>query len=231
MSIRHLPGESPEYRKLRDELLEAEIELKEQRERVAELRRKLPGDTPIENHRFRSIRLGPTAGDAVCDRSLAELFARPDQPLVLMHFMYGGKQEQFCPLCTMWADGYDGVVPHLEQNMNFSVVVAGDVGEFCNYGCSRGWRNLRLLSSGGTSFKSDLGFEDADGGQLPGVSVFALDPEGAPRHFYSACAMMGGGHFRGMDLLSPVWNFLDLTADGRGEWWPSREYGDAGSPR
>jgi hypothetical protein len=26
--------------------------------------------------------------------------------------MFGKRQEKICP-CTMWADGYDGVVPHL----------------------------------------------------------------------------------------------------------------------
>ncbi len=25
---------------------------------------------------------------------------------------------------------------------------------------------------------------------------------------------------RGMDLLSPVWNYLDLTPDGHGDWFP-----------
>ena len=38
MPIESLPTESPEYRKLRQELLEAEIALRDQRERVAELR-------------------------------------------------------------------------------------------------------------------------------------------------------------------------------------------------
>ena len=40
--------QSPEYRKLRDELLEAESALKDQRERVAELRRRLPATTKVE---------------------------------------------------------------------------------------------------------------------------------------------------------------------------------------
>ncbi len=39
-------GESPDHRKARDELLEAEIGLRDQRERVAELRRKLPTNGP-----------------------------------------------------------------------------------------------------------------------------------------------------------------------------------------
>ncbi len=41
-------GQSADYRKARDELLEAERELMEQRERVAELRRGLPGGTLLD---------------------------------------------------------------------------------------------------------------------------------------------------------------------------------------
>ena len=29
---------------------------------------------------------------------------------------------------------------------------------------------------------------------------------------------------RGVDLLSPVWNLLDLTPQGRGDWYASLEY-------
>ena len=148
------------------------------------------------------------------------------QPLVLVHFMYGKKQEQFCPMCTMWADGYDGVVPHLEQNLNFGVVVAGDLAAMRGYARGRGWRHLRLLSAGTSSFKRDLGTEGEDGGQQPGVSVFTRDDDGRVRHFYTGGASMDATHLRGMDLLSPVWNFLDLTPAGRGEWFPSGAYPD-----
>jgi predicted dithiol-disulfide oxidoreductase (DUF899 family) len=41
-------GESKEYRALRDQLLEAEIALKDQRERVAALRRQLPMGALVE---------------------------------------------------------------------------------------------------------------------------------------------------------------------------------------
>jgi predicted dithiol-disulfide oxidoreductase (DUF899 family) len=30
---------------------------------------------------------------------------------------------------------------------------------------------------------------------------------------------------RGIDLLAPVWNFMDLTPQGRGEWYASLAYG------
>jgi hypothetical protein len=37
---------------------------------------------------------------------------------------------------------------------------------------------------------------------------------------------------RGIDLLAPVWNFMDLTPQGRREWYPSLAYGTkAGRPQ
>ena len=37
-------------------------------------------------------------------------------------------------------------------------------------------------------------------------------------------ADLAPGQLRGMDLLSPFWNFLDLTPEGRGEFMPKRSY-------
>ena len=124
MPVRH-PNESPEYAKLRAELLEAEIALRDQGERVAALRRTLPLDTVVADETLEEI----VDGERVPVK-LSELFSDPAKPLVLMHFMYGASMAHPCPMCTMWADGYDGVVPHLEQRMNFAVLVAGDVGDF-----------------------------------------------------------------------------------------------------
>lgn len=221
-----LTTESPEYRRLRAELLEAEIGLKEQRERVAELRRKLPIDTPLPaEYVFEEGPRDLSEGDApIRERTLSSLFENPAQPLILMQFMFGGAQTSQCPMCTMWADGYDGAVPHLEQNVNFGVVVAGDLLEMRQHGRNRGWRNVRILSSQGTSFKRDFGFENEEGGQTSGVSVFTLADDGTPRHFYSGSALMSPEHFRGMDLLSPVWNFLDLIPVGRGDFFPRLAY-------
>ena len=203
-------NESDEYRKLRDELALAEIALREQRERAADLRRWLPLDQEIEDHVFRDARL-------------SELFEQPDRPLVLMHFMYGKKQEQFCPMCTMWADGYSGLAPHIRQRANFAVLIAGELEPFRAYALARGWQDLRIVSAGDSTLKRDLGFEDEDGAQHPGVSVFVMR-EGRMVHSYSACAQMADDQFRGVDLLCPTWHFFDLLPEGRGDWFPSREY-------
>lgn len=221
--------QSDGYRTRRAELLEAEIALKDQIERVAALRRSLSLDTVVEDYVFQEGRLDLAAGEEPRPAvRLSQLFEHPAQTLVLVQFMFGGRQAQPCPMCTMWADGYDGVVPHLRQRVAFGVVVAGDVAAIRAWGRTRGWRHVRLLSSAGTTFKRDFGMEDADGGQRPGVSVFRLGDDGRPRHFYTQCAVMGEGHWRGMDLLSPVWNILDLTPEGRGDWMPKRSYDAAG---
>ena len=80
------------------------------------------------------------------------------------------------------------------------------------------------MSAAGSDLKRRLGFEEADGQQNPGVSVFRRAADGALFHHYSACALMAPGQFRGMDLLSPFWNFLDLTPEGRGDFMPTRSY-------
>lgn len=219
MNFGRLSGESTEYRKLRDELQAAEVALRDQRERVAELRRKLPRDHAIEDLEFEEIR----DGRRVAVR-LSELFDDRDKSLVLMQFMFGKAQTEPCPMCTMWADGYNGVVPHLRQRTNFAVLVAGDVGAFGDYARGRGWNQLRLVSAGGSDLKQRLGFEMEDGAQLPGVSIFELGSDGRPIHCYSQCAMLGPDQGRGMDLLSPVWNFFDLIPGGRGDFMPRQIY-------
>lgn len=220
MSVGSLENETPETRKQRAELLEAELALRDQIERVAALRRALPA-TPLEDQRFEEIREGVRT-----PVRLSELFDDPAHTLVLMHFMYGKKQEKPCPMCTLWADGYDGIVPHLRRRVSFAVLVAGDAGAFAEYARSRGWRNLRIVSAAASDLKRRLGFEDEGGAQWPGASVFRRDASGAVLHTYSVSADFRPGELRGMDLLSPFWSFLDLTPEGRGDFLPKRSYRD-----
>jgi predicted dithiol-disulfide oxidoreductase (DUF899 family) len=155
---------------------------------------------------------------------LSELFSSPDRTLVLMHFMFGGPQSEPCPMCTMWADGYDAVMPHLRQRIDYAMVVAGDLDRFVPFATSRGWDNTEVLSAEESTFKIDHGSQDADGNQSPAVSVFTLGRDGAPMHHYTQSAQLSDSQWRGLDLLTPVWNYLDLTPEGRGEWFPSIQY-------
>jgi predicted dithiol-disulfide oxidoreductase (DUF899 family) len=125
----------------------------------------------------------------------------------------------------MWIDGYNAIASHLSQNIDFVVVAAADPAAIRAHAAVRGWENLRLLSAGDTSFKYDLGSEEADGAQTEWVSVFSLGGDGTVVHRYSKGAQLADDRReRGIDLLSPVSHFLDITPTGRGDWYPSLSY-------
>lgn len=224
MRIARFRAESEDYSRARDELLTAEIALRDHRERVAELRRGLPPGPLVEDYVLREGPAALEADEPVRDVRLSELFDDPARPLVIAHYMFGGAQTEPCPMCTMWADGYNGIARHLRQQTGFALVAQAGIAELRAWARRRGWGALRVVSSAGSTFQADFGFQDEDGGQYPGLSVFVRTPEGAVRHCYSASAIMGEGEYRGMDLYTPVWSLLDLTPAGRGEWWPSLKY-------
>ncbi|MGP7997729.1 MAG: DUF899 family protein [Streptosporangiaceae bacterium] len=219
--------ESPEYTARREELRLAEIELMRQRERVAALRRALPPGALVEDYVFQEGPRDLASGDSpVSGVRLSGLFTAPDRALVVYQLMYGKAQTEPCPMCTMWIDGFNGVASHLARNLDFVIAAAADPGALRAHARSRGWYRLRLLSCAGNTFKYDLGSETADGAQHATVSVFMLDPGGAPRHVYTAHPDLADDiSERGIDLLSPVWHILDLTPAGRGEWYASLDYG------
>lgn len=78
-------GESEEYRRARNELLEAEIELRRQLERVAEQRRALPAGGAVKT----DYALAEWDADADAPRQthLSELFAPGKDTLHLFSFM------------------------------------------------------------------------------------------------------------------------------------------------
>ncbi|MEV4434630.1 DUF899 family protein [Streptomyces sp. NPDC049555] len=227
MGLTNLTTESAEYARAREELRQAEIELMRHRERVAALRRGLPAGPVVEDYVFEEGPADLADGDApVRSVRLSELFSGPGRDLVVYHLMYGKRQTEPCPMCTMWIDGFNGVVHHITQNADFAVVAAADLPALRAHARMRGWANLRLLSAANSTFKYDLGSEDAAGEQDSTVSVFTRDDDGSVRHFYSAHPRMAEDiDQRGIDLLSPVWHVLDLTPRGRGDWFAALDYG------
>lgn len=215
----NFPSESPEYRRARDELLEAEIFLRKQVEQVAALRRRLPsgGEVP-EDYDF----------DGEQGRvKLSQLFERGDT-LIAYSFMYGPKMEKACPSCTSIVDALDGTAPHVVQRANFVVIARSPLPRFLEHAHTRGWRHAKLLSSAGNSYNRDYHAETADGSQMPMLNVFRRHG-GAIRHFWGsellAAKAEPGQHPRHADMVWPLWNLLDLTPEGRGsDWHPKLQY-------
>ena len=222
----NLTNESAEYLAKREDLRLAEIELMRQRERVAELRRRLPAGPALQDYKFIEGPVDLDSGDTPTRTvRLSELFSGPERPLVIYHLMYGKRQTKPCPMCTAWIDGINGIAHHIAQNVDFAIVAAADPAALRAHARARGWNRLRLLSAGDSTFKYDLGSEDREGNQDSTISVFTLDSHGAVHHFYSAHPRMSQEiKERGIDLMSPIWHVLDLTPQGRGDWYAKLDY-------
>lgn len=172
------PNESPEYRASRDELLKAEIELRRQIENVAGMRRRLPrGGKVPEDYVFERV-------DGKGSIYLSELFLPGHNSLIVYGYMFGPEDTEPCPSCTSILDSLDGQVPHVQQNASIVAIAKAPAPKIADFARKRGWRNLPVYSSFGTSFSTDYHAEDADADPIPAVNVFNRSQDGV-RHFYS----------------------------------------------
>jgi len=218
MAAIRFPNESKQYRTARNKLLDAELALRRQIEALAAERRKLPpGGEAREDYVFTGEQ-GPV--------KLSELFERGDT-LVAYSFMYSPQMKNACPMCTSFLDGLDGNAQHIAQRTNLVVIAKSPLERIREYARERGWRNLRLLSSAGTTYNRDYHGEN-EKGQQPMMNVF-VKRNGKVRHFYGSELLYApeekGQNARHNDLMWPLWNVLDLTPEGRGgDWYPQRQY-------
>jgi predicted dithiol-disulfide oxidoreductase (DUF899 family) len=223
------PGETDEYRRARDELLEEEMELRRQTERVAARRRELPpgGLVPTD---YEFDEWDPAAGEPKRVH-LSELFGGKDT-LYLYSFMIVPAEQGLpfvgpCPSCTSIIDGVDGALPHITQRIAFAVAAKPPIEEFRRHGESRGWRHARLLSAAPSRYSRDYGAEDANGYQWPLANVFVRREDGI-HHFWNSELWFAGGDqdqgARHVDFMWPVWAVFDRTPAGRGDWEPRLEY-------
>ena len=216
------PGESEEYRRSRDTLLERERVLRNEIEEVAALRRDLPlGGKLREDYLF-------DEGGATSPTRFSDLFGDGRNTLVIYSFMFAPDANTPCPMCTALLDSLDGSAPHIGDRINLAVVARAPITKIQDWATARGWRNLRVLSSAKNTFNVDYHGETADGAQLPAINVFRKTDEGI-FHFYDAelfhVAPEPGQHPRHADLIWPLWNVFDLTPEGRGtDWFPKVSY-------
>lgn len=216
------PGESDEYRRAREDLLRAEIALREHEEAVAEQRRRLPlGGAVPQDYEFKEW--DPSTG-APRGVRLSELFEDGKDTLFLYSFMFlptpdGNPIGRPCPACTSIIDAVSGQARHVTQRLNLAVSARAPIEHFRAHAYSRGWNDVRLLSSGGNTYNADYHAEDPSRGQLPIATVFARR-DGKVHHLWSSellfAASAPGQHPRHVDFMWPVWKILDTVPDGRG---------------
>lgn len=234
------PNESDAYRTARNELLAAEMALRAQIEAVAAQRRALPpgGEVP-EDYVFE--RIGENGMPEKV--KMSELFGSHDT-LILYSFMYGPDRETPCLGCTHLLDGVDGAARHVGQRAAFYVVAKSPIARLVAWAHKRGWDHLRFLSTAGNSYDADY-FGDTsklspamrEAHEVPPgenwdetiYNVFRYD-DGTIRHFWgselSFAPMEPHQHHRSGDATNPLWGLLDMTPQGRGNFFPKLSYRD-----
>ena len=226
--VDRFPGESDDYRAARDALLGAERALRQQIEAVAAQRRGLPlGGALKENYAFEEGAADLDDRDTVTRTRLSELFAPGKDNLVVYSFMYAPDGDP-CPMCTTFLDSLNGTAQHIGDRVNLVVVAKAPIAVIRGWARGRGWHNLRLLSSGNTTYNTDYIAERDGTSQIPILNVFRKTGDGI-FHAYATELLYapaeGGQHNRHIDMMWPLWNFFDLTPEGRGtDWWPQLSY-------
>ncbi|KAF2112114.1 hypothetical protein BDV96DRAFT_169322 [Lophiotrema nucula] len=231
---------SENYVAARRALLEKEYALINQVEEVAAERRKLLNGPIMPAYTFEEGPADLSSNEQGHPVTLEEL-ARPGDlshtTLVVYHMMMEENAETPCSGCAMFVDGLNGVAKHLAQRFNLAIIAKAPLPAIRAYAQKRGWNDIRLLSSAGTTFNKDMNAEAVEWseykGQMPAISVFKHekgedDMEGTVRFWYQTMPHFGrkGGNevIRGMDLLTVTWNIFDITPEGRGDWDPSNDY-------
>jgi len=225
---KRFPGETDEYRRARNHLLQSEVKLRRQIEAVAAERRRLPlGGEVRTDYEFEAA---GTAGDGVSTVRLSELFTPGKRTLFVYNFMFPERVGSMtpCPSCTSIIDAVDGAARHLVQRIDFVVVAKAPIAKFQEHARRRGWRHVRLLSSANNDFNRDYGAEGPDGQQFPLAHVFQRRGKKIRHSWSSELWFAGtdpGQDRRHVDFMWPMWSILDTTPEGRGKTWgPELEY-------
>ena len=225
----HLTGTHEEHLRARIRLLEAEKEHTRRGDELAAQRRALPWVRVGKEYLF-------DTGAGV--QTLAELFDGRSQ-LLVYHFMFGPDWTEGCPVCSFWADNFNGGLIHLNQR-DVTMVCASraPLDRILAYRQRMGW-SFPWVSTQRSDFNADfgvsvpgvpagtsvwdmprgLGAVPADAvynftrqpfaAENPGLSAFALD-DGVVYHTYSCYA-------RGQDAYNATFQLLDRAPKGRDE--------------
>lgn len=210
-------NESEEYRRKRDELLAAEMELREKIESVAALRRELPLGGEIDKDYLFEGSNGLV--------SMSDLFGKHDTLIIYSYMFAEGSGP--CPMCSAFMDSLNGQLKHISQRAAFVVVARSPIERVEKLVDARGWQDITWLSAAGNTYPVDYKSEMPNGAQVPMCNVF-VRREGAIHHFWNSELFFAPSdqHPRHVDMIWPLWHFFDLTPEGRGDFMPALQYND-----
>ncbi len=136
--------------------------------------------------------------------------------------LFGGKERllaihnmgQGCRYCTLWADGFNGVLTHLEAVMSVALLSKDPPEVQRNFANSRNWR-FRLASHGGGDYiREQTVMNEMD--NMPGAVVYERQGDAVYRK--NSCVFGPG------DLYCAMWGLLGLAGLSEQEWTPQYSY-------
>ncbi|WP_455874707.1 DUF899 domain-containing protein [Rhizobium yanglingense] len=143
----HVTGTREEWLSARLDLLKDEKELTRRSDALALRRQELPWVRIDKEYRFET-----EEGSA----KLVDLFRGRSQ-LLVYHFMFGPDYAAGCPSCSSIADGFNGIVVHLESHdVAFSAVSRAPLAKLQGFKRRMGW-TFPWASSNGGDFNRDFG--------------------------------------------------------------------------
>ena len=176
---------------------DADVRLLDYRRQIAEIREKMRETlATAEAQEVHDYEFTGTKGAV----RLSSLFDEHDD-LILIHNMGVS-----CPLCTLWADGYNGIHQHVVRRAAFAVTSPDAPEVQQKIASSRGWV-FPMVSHAGTTFAADMGYQGESGDWLPGVSVFRRDAQGR-------IVRVADTSFSPGDDFCTLWHFFDLMSAG-----------------
>lgn len=188
--------------------------------------------TALSSARIVDLRKTFLAARAELKQALAEAFSCEVQDYAFasvngpatLSSLFGAKRDLFvihnmgrgCNSCTMWADGFNGLYPHIADRAAFVVSNAETPDQQREFAASRGWK-FPMVSTQGTTFAADMGFTNAAGKPMPGVSAFQRQDGKIVR--------VSASGFNDDDEFCPVWRLFDMLPEGASDWRPKQTYG------
>jgi predicted dithiol-disulfide oxidoreductase (DUF899 family) len=149
-----------------------------------------------------------TLHDLTGEVSLAELFAGKEK-MIVIHNMGQG-----CRYCTLWADGFNSFVPHLEDKFSL-VLMSKDAPELQRkFANSRGWRFRMVSHSGGEYIKE----QTVTAGKDNDAGIVYYEKKG-DKIFRKTSSKFGPG-----DQFCSMWHILSMAGFGEEEWTPQYNY-------
>ncbi|MCE2440052.1 MAG: DUF899 family protein [Candidatus Latescibacteria bacterium] len=181
-----------------DRIVELERQIGELMAELHALQKENPA-APVSNYTFETL-----AGET----TLLDLFGDRER-LLAIHNMGQG-----CRYCTLWADGFNGLLPHLENALAV-VLLSKDPPEtqrrFAN---ARGWRFQLASHGGGDYIREQSVMEGHD--NYPGAVVYQRDGDTILRK--NACVFGPG------DIYCSMWTLLGLAGLDEENWTPQFSY-------